>query len=531
MIKDFDLYVGEPGTGKSYTLTAQALMDKKLGRSVYIMTPTQASKQNLISMFDKLKKEADFGDECLLNELMYHDTHVMESSYQSQEYVYLDEIGQLPSTYFNSLLLNLQSTPEVHLKAFGDIKQLTPPSGNSPVEALLRTNLETKDLWQFVADKCYDDFYFETMTAPKMWQMDTDITVHLLEENHRLQKLGFTSFDDKFFDEIVKQAVYQEDYTETLAEAINDYRLILVATKQRGKEIDDLFSRLLTPPEFMTKAPFIEYNSKTYLNPYHEDYSELQSKFNGVPTLKNPDKLTYSDVKHKFWATVHSTQGITVSKMTFYMGNAPIANGHKSHYSSNLLYTSITRASDSIQLLGLPESFEMMRNIQPETPQQKLQHHVAHSALMKLFDALYNQEGMVPYSFEQINDMYLDIYKKIVPEQSVLRDVSDFNVTTMPYTENELKRKFKDYSPEKAVQKGFKPNYKVLIYDKYISEVKKSNGANRAGKGKVQVWLNGLSEDEFESVKQDVNELSRSQFKAKYNKTNTSVKKALEAVA
>ena len=96
MIKDFDLYVGEPGTGKSYTLTAQALMDKKLGRSVYIMTPTQASKQNLISMFDKLKKEADFGDERLLNELMYHDTHVMESSYQSQEYVYLDEIGQLP---------------------------------------------------------------------------------------------------------------------------------------------------------------------------------------------------------------------------------------------------------------------------------------------------------------------------------------------------------------------------------------------------------------------------------------------------
>ena len=213
------------------------------------------------------------------------------------------------------------------------------------------------------------------------------------------------------------------------------------------------------------------------------------------------------------------------------MGNAPIANGHKSHYSSNLLYTSITRASDSIQLLGLPESFEMMRNIQPETPQQKLQHHVAHSALMKLFDALYNQEGMVPYSFEQINDMYLDIYKKIVPEQSVLRDVSDFNVTMMPYTENELKRKFKDYSPEKAVQKGFKPNYKVLIYDKYISEVKRSNGANRAGKGKVQIWLNGLSEDEFDSVKQDVNELSRSQFKAKYNKTNTSVKKALEAVA
>ena len=69
------------------------------------------------------------------------------------------------------------------------------------------------------------------------------------------------------------------------------------------------------------------------------------------------------------------------------------------------------------------------------------------------------------------------------------------------------------------------------FYDKYISEVKTSNGANRAGKGKVQVWLNGLSEDEFESVKQDVNELSRSQFKAKYNKTNTSVKKALEAVA
>lgn len=529
MLKSFDLYCGEPGTAKSYTLVQQALMDAKLGRSsnIYIMTPTGASKQNLISMFDKLKKEANdslnFSDAKLLEDLKW-TVHVMDGRYQTQQYVYIDEFGQLPSTYFNSLLLNMQSASDVVLKAFGDIKQLTPPTGNSPVEALMRNNLETEDLWAFVADKCYDDFYFKKMTAPKMWQINTDITVHLLSENYRLKKLGYTSFNNEFFDSIIKQVTQKENYEDELMQAVNDYNLILVATKNRGCEIDDLFEDKLSLKEYQGHAPFIEYNNKTYLNPYNSDYKTLQSKFSGVPTIEKPEQLSHRDVRFKYWATVHSTQGVTVSAVTFYMGNTPISNGHKNHYSSNLFYTSITRASDSIQLLGLAESFKEMRHIQPVTPQKKLQHILADEAGDKLLENLYKQEGHVPYTFPQLRDMYDEIYKNLKPSNNLEHDLSDFNVTLMPYTDNELKLKFKDW--DTSFGKGFgKPNYGKIIYEQYFNEVKANN---RRGKGKVQIWLSGLSEDETKLVKQDAEDLSRAKFKSKYGKDKRAVVKALE---
>lgn len=528
MLKSFDLYCGEPGTAKSYTLVQQALMDARLGRgsNIYIMTPTQASKQNLISMFDKLKKEANdhanLSDAKLLEDLKW-TVHVMDGRYQTQQYVYIDEFGQLPSTYFNSLLLNMQSASDVVLKAFGDIKQLTPPTGNSPVEALMRNNLETEDLWSFVADKCYDDFYFETMTAPKMWQIDIDITVHLLNENYRLKKLGYTSFNNDFFDSIIKQVTQKDDYEEELMQAVNDYNLILVATKSRGREIDDLFEEKLSLEEYQGYAPFIEYNNKTYLNPWNKEYKTLQSKFSGVPTIEKPEQLSHRDVSFKYWATVHSTQGVTVSAVTFYMGNKPISNGHKNHYSSNLFYTSITRASDSIQLLGLAESFKEMRHIQPITPQKKLQHILADEAGNKLLEKLYKLESPVPYTFPQLRDMYDDIYKHLKPSNNLEHDLSDFNVTLMPYTDNELKLKFKDW--DGSIGKGFgKPNYGKLIYEKYFNEVKVNN---RKGRGKVQIWLSGLTADEIEAVKQDVNALSVRKFKDKYNMAKKNVVKAL----
>lgn len=68
------------------------------------------------------------------------------------------------------------------------------------------------------------------------------------------------------------------------------------------------------------------------------------------------------------------------------------------------------------------------------------------------------------------------------------------------------------------------------IYEKYISEVKTSNGASRKGKGKVQIWLSGLSDSELMNLKADVNALSVRKFKDKYNMAKKNVVKALEAV-
>ena len=65
------------------------------------------------------------------------------------------------------------------------------------------------------------------------------------------------------------------------------------------------------------------------------------------------------------------------------------------------------------------------------------------------------------------------------------------------------------------------------FYDKYISEVKTSNGANRAGKGATQAWVNSLSVDELAELKADT-DLSRAKFKAKWSKDKRQVVKALQ---
>ena len=64
-------------------------------------------------------------------------------------------------------------------------------------------------------------------------------------------------------------------------------------------------------------------------------------------------------------------------------------------------------------------------------------------------------------------------------------------------------------------------------YKKYFNEVKVNNGAKKAGRGKVQRWLNSLTADEIEAVKQDVNDLSMRKFKSKYSKDKRQVVKAL----
>ena len=66
------------------------------------------------------------------------------------------------------------------------------------------------------------------------------------------------------------------------------------------------------------------------------------------------------------------------------------------------------------------------------------------------------------------------------------------------------------------------------FYDRYRREVKVNNGAKKAGHGRVQIWLSGLTEDEIEAVKQDVNDLSMRKFKSKYDKDKRQVVKALQ---
>ena len=149
-MKNIDLTIGEPGTGKSHSLVTNALSDmKRLGGSVFISVPTHASAQNIRAIIYKEMNGAKEGDKLALKQLL-KAVHVLEDKYNGEEVLYIDEIGQWTPSYFNSLLLKLQSVPAYNLHLSGDIRQLQPVKGFSPLEDLLRKNLDIDDFWQWV---------------------------------------------------------------------------------------------------------------------------------------------------------------------------------------------------------------------------------------------------------------------------------------------------------------------------------------------------------------------------------------------
>lgn len=524
MTKHFDLVISEPGAGKSYQLVTRAVEAKMAGESIFISCPTHASKQNLVAMmYDRMPSTSSERELRALKSLAY-DVHVLESSYNGQSELFIDEIGQWPSSNFNSLLLNLQSVSHANIHLTGDIKQLTPSSSlGSPLEALLRNNLDVESFWGWVTDKAYNEFDFTELQAPTLWRVSEPIKVTLLTENHRLAGLGYNSFDNDFFDDIIETKVRElPDYSVALLEAIQNYSAILVATKQRGKEVNQIIGDALNDiTMFRQGAYFVQVQGKTYLNPNHHDYETLQKKFPGVPRVT--PEVPMDEVLYKYWATVHSMQGITISSVTFFMGNTPIANGHRDHYNENMLYTSVTRASDNITLLGLKESFRFMRHQEPTSPQRKLGHYRANKAQTMLFDILLTDKPVDKRSFTEVYGLYQSIFNSLELPANVSADLDVFNVRSEMHNEHELAMAFKEYPYMDAIRKGFNADYRTF----YTDEISKVNSKSAKGRGKVQVWLDSLNEAELAKVTEDVQTLSRAKFKEAYNMTNTSVKKAL----
>lgn len=521
----FSLIIGEPGVGKTHELISQSFDDMKLGRPVYIMTPTNASKQNIIAQIYKRMATTTLDSEKHALQKLVWSVHVLESSYNGEPYIYIDEIGQTSTSYFNSLLMMLQSVPYAEVNMFGDVKQLKPSSQSfSPLESLMRNNLVVPSFWDFVADNCYDNFNYTSFNAPKTWLIKKPIDVTLLTQNHRLKKLGYTSYNDAFFDDVIEtRTIEKDDYTQELTQAVDDYSAILVATKVRGEEADDIIFKSLGNDQatFEAFAPFITANGHTYLNPDHTDFDKLEKAFSGVPVVDS--SVNTRGAVHHYWATVHSMQGISISSVTFFMGNQPIGNRHAEHYSQNLLYTSITRASDKITLLGLKDSFLKMRHQQPDNPQKKLGNYKADMAVTKLFDELANQEGREPKSWDKVLHMYEEIFDKTELTPGVAQTISEFNVRLDKYSEHELKMQFKKFPTSDAIVNGFKPDYKKF----YKDEIANTNGAKFRGKGATQAWVNSLSDEELDELKADT-DLSRAKFKAKWSKDKRQVVKALE---
>lgn len=516
MTKNFDLVISEPGAGKSFQLVSRAVEAKMAGEAIFIAVPTHASKQNLVAMmYDRMPSATSERELRALKQLAY-DVHVLESSYNGQSELFIDEIGQWPSSNFNSLLLNLQSVTHASVHLSGDIKQLVPSSSlGSPLEALLRNNLDIESFWGWVADKAYNEFDFTELQAPTLWRIEEPIKVTLLHENHRLAGLNYSSYDNQFFDDIIETKVRElPDYSVALLEAIQNYSAILVATKQRGKEVNRIIGDALNDLTMFRKgAYFVQVQGKTYLNPNHHDYETLEKKFPGVPRV-TPEVPMDEEVLYKYWATVHSMQGITVNSVTFFMGNTPIANGHRDHYNENMLYTSVTRASDNIELLGLKESFRFMRHQEPTSPQRKLGHFKANKAKTMLFDVLLTDKPADKRSFSEAYGLYQSIFNSLELPTNVSADLDVFNVRSEMHSEHELAMAFKEYPYMDAIRKGFNADYRTF----YTDEISKVNAKSAKGRGKVQKFIEGLTDEEMAQLRVDVEKLSVRKFADKYDK-------------
>lgn len=517
------IVAGQPGVGKSTRLIEDGVNAILDGKTIFVMTPTHTAKNNLKSAIkyqwsislSQTRKNA-------LNKLQ-KSIHVLYG-YQHQQVILIDEISMVSVPVLFQLFYRTERIKGAEIIGYGDAKQLPVIQGNSMIEELLRANIEG-NVWDWVKD-AYENVDFDELDAPASWHLEYPVSFEVMLENHRLSMDGYSGYNKQYIQDCVKDTFYKEDnnYSDVLVNAVNDNRLMITPTHKRGQEINDTLSAYFGENDWKIHAPFVKNpdETKVFLNPSHYDLEELKKAFKFLDVL--PDSKDAKKYKPTAYIVVNVAQGATVKNALYYMGNTGLPSGNnKHHYSYNNFYTAITRSRKRAQLVGDKKSFEAMLEIVPVSAQARLGHFKAEAVMPVLFDNLRARNNTI-LSDEEVYDLYLQKFNETADDSiDNAQELVDYNVDSEPYTFNEMKLHFKEWD----VIAGFVGHNYYDIYERYSKEVKVNNGAKKAGKGKVQRWLNELSEDEIESVKRDVNELSRSQFKAKYSKTNTSVKKAL----
>ena len=515
------IVAGQPGVGKSTRVIrdgVNAILDKK---SVYVMTPTHTAKNNLVSAIQKDYNES-FASPLrrrALNKLQ-KSIHVLYG-YQHQQVILIDEISMVSVPVLFQLFYHTERIKGAEIIGYGDAKQLPVIQGNSMIEELLRANIEG-NVWDWVKD-AYENVDFDELDAPASWHLEYPVSFEVMLENHRLSMDGYSGYNKQYIQDCVKDTFYKEDnnYSDVLVNAVNDNRLMITPTHKRGQEINDTLSAYFGENDWKAHAPFVKNpdETKVYLNPEHYDLEELKKAFKFLDVL--PDSKDAKKYKPTAYIVVNVAQGATVKNALYYMGNTGLPSGNnKHHYSYNNFYTAITRSRKRAQLVGDKKSFEEMLEIMPVSAQQRLGHFRAEIVMDYLFEELKARRGIV-LSDEEVYNLYLRIFDDTSDDElDNAQELADYNVTSEPYTFNEMKLHFKDW-------KAFGVHNYYEIYDRYRREVKANNGANKAGHGKTQVWVNSISDEELEQVKKDVNDLSMRKFKSKYGKDKRQVVKAL----
>lgn len=518
MIKEITAVIGEPGTGKTYHLTHKVNELLQNGEQVYIMNPTKSARNNVRKAFKNLLSNGEMNHENY--EQAFRATNVLHG-YQDNpvKNIFIDESAMVDLSNFYSLLYTTIDVADVSLYLYGDIKQIEPVQGDSILKTLIESSMSKHDkrtIWQFVADTLYNQMTDVTVNSPVSWKLDTPVNIKVLKKNHRLESKNFEGYNNDYYDSLIENANFIEDYSGLLRYCVENNWLITTPTNERGAEINDILNKQYDNPSEV--APFVKMNKDYYLNPFNKRYNELRQAFDFISEIER-DSLT--DYTFAYYMSTHRVQSFTVDNVCFFMGNNPIGNRYKKHYSNNLLYTAISRAKYEVQLLGNPLSFQQMRETMPRTSQEKNVHLRAGIAVKNLKRWIEQHEGKP--TAEEIHTQYMMFYddETLIPkhEKSIL-DV--YKIQSEPYN-------------IRYVINYINENYNGKFgFDltNWLRENAKSThkGNQRAkGKGRVQQWIESLSDEELEQVRADLSSrlVKKDEFRDRYDYTKEQVRKAI----
>lgn len=510
---------GRPGSGKSTMLIQDGINTILGGKSLYVMTPTHSARRSLQSAIDyQYANELSTTRKEALRKLRY-SIHVL-NGYALQEVILIDEMSMVSVPALFNLLYRTQyvkPTPEIHL--YGDLAQLPVIKGNSVIEELIRANVEG-NVWDW-AKNAYENVDFTSLPAPASWHLEHDIEFKVLLKNYRLQAEGFTDYNSEYFNFLLEHVIDKaEDYKQALIDAVEKMALIVSPTHNRGAQVNKMLQEHYGKSWYEV-APFVKMpkDTKVYLNPANEKLPELKKAFKFLEPL--PDVNDMNAVDFTAYVVTNIAQGSTVADSVYFLGDDAIPDGKtQHHYSYNNFVVSVSRSRQATQLIGKKESFEKMIDIVPISAQQRLQHHKSDKAITLLFENLYARNDEL--TADDIYELYLNIFNGIDESNLAQADeLRDYGIISTPLSKKEMILKFKDYDVMRGL--AVHNNY-ALIYRNYIQEVKSSA---KKGKGKVQAWVNSLSDEELAELKADA-DLSRAKFKAKWNRDKRQVVKALQ---
>lgn len=216
--------------------------------------------------------------------------------------------------------------------------------------------------------------------------------------------------------------------------------------------------------------------------------------------------------------STHKVQSFTVDNVVFYMGNNPIGNRNKTHYSNNMMYTALTRARYEAKLLGNPDSFEQMRNTMPKTPQDQMGSIRSTFAMKSLLRKLGVLPAITP---DEIYRMFSELFsddKNLPPhELDYLNTYGiDSKKYTMRYVINRVNNEYND-------KYGF-------ILTKWLNENRDyAKSEQKKGRGRVQIILSSLSDEERVEMLDDLSnrKVKNNEFESMYGLNKKSVRNAL----